>query len=41
MTAVSYGVSKAVTKLFRFNRRASNFVTAMGVSCFASMLCRI
>ena len=37
MTAVSYGVSVAVTKLFRFNRRAANFVTAMGVSCFSSL----
>ncbi|CAK7562844.1 MAG: hypothetical protein SEPTF4163_000700 [Sporothrix epigloea] len=31
MTAVSYGVSLGVTKLFRFNKRAANFVTAMGV----------
>lgn len=31
MTAVSYGVAVAVTKLFRFNKRASNFVIAMGV----------
>ncbi|CAK7223706.1 hypothetical protein SCUCBS95973_005270 [Sporothrix curviconia] len=30
MTAVSYGVSLAVTKLFRFKKRAANFVTAMG-----------
>ncbi|CAK7216911.1 hypothetical protein SBRCBS47491_002984 [Sporothrix bragantina] len=31
MTAVSYCVSLAVTKLFRFKKRAANFVTAMGV----------
>ncbi|CAK7271757.1 hypothetical protein SEPCBS119000_004770 [Sporothrix epigloea] len=31
MTAVSYGVSLAVTKLFRFNKRGANFVIAMGV----------
>ncbi|KIH91599.1 hypothetical protein SPBR_01492 [Sporothrix brasiliensis 5110] len=30
MTAVSYIVSKVVTRLFGFNRRAANFVTAMG-----------
>ena len=30
-TLVSYFVALAVTKLFRFNKRASNFVTAMGV----------
>ncbi|CAK7198934.1 hypothetical protein SEUCBS139899_001602 [Sporothrix eucalyptigena] len=31
MTAVSYFVSMVVTKVFRFNKRAANFVTAMGV----------
>lgn len=30
-TLVSWVVSKIVSRLFRFNRRASNFVTAMGV----------
>lgn len=30
-TFVSWTVSKVVAKLFRFNNRASNFVTAMGV----------
>ena len=31
MTIVSYGVSIVVTRMFRFNKRAANFVTAMGV----------
>lgn len=31
MTLVSYGVSLLVTRMFRFNKRAANFVTAMGV----------
>ncbi|CAN8100447.1 unnamed protein product [Discula destructiva] len=30
-TLVSYGVSQVVARLFGFNKRASNFVTAMGV----------
>src|SRR5690242_3412678 len=30
-TLVSYVVALVVTKLFRFNKRASNFITAMGV----------
>ncbi|KAK1758699.1 protein ECM3 [Echria macrotheca] len=30
-TLVSYAVAQIVTKCFRFNKRASNFVTAMGV----------
>lgn len=30
-TLVSYGVSISVSKLFRFKKRATNFVTAMGV----------
>lgn len=30
-TIISYGVAVLVAKLFRFNKRASNFVTAMGV----------
>lgn len=30
-TIVSYGVAQIVTRLFGFNKRASNFVTAMGV----------
>ncbi len=34
MTIVSYVASLLVTKLFRLNRRASNFVIAMGVSFF-------
>src|SRR4051794_34959361 len=31
MTAVSYGVSLSVARLFNFRRRARNFVIAMGV----------
>ena len=31
-TLVSYVVATLVSKAFRFNKRASNFVTAMGVS---------
>jgi len=31
MTLVSWGCAFGITKLFRFNRRASNFVTAMAV----------
>jgi predicted permease len=31
-TLVSYVVATGVSRLFRFNKRASNFVTAMGVS---------
>lgn len=38
-TLVSYLVATIVSKAFRFNRRASNFVTAMGVSYSRRLRC--
>lgn len=40
MTAVSYGCSYIISRLFRFKKRQANFVTAMAVGFFSISVAR-